>query len=114
MLRRVMQQKTMSWIKTLADALALRIADRNSSGAEHEASAAEPVLESPAAGREDGLCREMLEITRQILGQQAVLTYHSLDRLDRSLLLQGRIASLQLAARERVGCLAEVEFRVSS
>jgi hypothetical protein len=114
MLRRVMQQKTMSWVRTLADALALRITDRSSSGAEHEASAAEPVLESPAAGREDGLGREMLEITRQILGQQAVLTYHSLDRLDRSLLLQGRIASLQLAARERVGCLAEVEFRVSS
>ncbi len=55
-----------------------------------------------------------LEIGRHILGQQSMLTHHSLDRLDRSLLLQGRIAGWQLSARDRVGSLAEVEFRVSS
>jgi hypothetical protein len=49
-----------------------------------------------------------------ILGQQSMLTYHSLDRLDRSLLLQGRAAGWQLSARERIGSLADVEFRVSS
>jgi hypothetical protein len=54
------------------------------------------------------------EIGRQILGQQSMLTYHSLERLDRSLLLQGRIAARQLSARERIGTLADAEFRVSS
>lgn len=49
-----------------------------------------------------------------IIGQQSMLSYHSLDRLNRSLLLQGRIATWQLAARRRVSSLAEVEFRVSS
>ncbi len=37
-----------------------------------------------------------------------------MDRLDRSLLLQGRIAGRQLATLGRVGSLADVEFRVSS
>lgn len=54
------------------------------------------------------------EMSRRILGQQKMLMHHSMDRLDRSLLLQGRIAGLQLAGRGRVGCLADVEFRVSS
>jgi hypothetical protein len=49
-----------------------------------------------------------------ILGQQSMLTYHSLDRLNRSLLLQGRVAGWQISTRERIGSLADVEFRVSS
>lgn len=55
-----------------------------------------------------------LEIGRHILGQQSLLTHHSLDRLDRSLLLQGRMAARQLSACQRIGSLAGVEFRVSS
>jgi hypothetical protein len=55
-----------------------------------------------------------LEMGRHILGQQSMLTHHSLDRLDRSLMLQGRIAARQLCANQRVGSLADVEFRVSS
>lgn len=43
-----------------------------------------------------------------------MLTDHGMDRLDRSLLLQGRVASRQLATLGRVGSLADVEFRVSS
>jgi hypothetical protein len=54
------------------------------------------------------------ELGRQMLGQQAMLTYHSLNRLDRSLLLQGRIAAMQIGAREKIGHLGEVEFRVCS
>lgn len=55
-----------------------------------------------------------VEIGRQILGQQSMLTHHCLDRLDRSLLLQGRIACRQLCATPRINNLAEVEFRVCS
>lgn len=55
-----------------------------------------------------------LEMGRHILGQQSMLTHHSLDRLDRSLMLQGRIAAHQLCASQRVRSLADVEFRVSS
>ena len=54
------------------------------------------------------------EIGHQLLGQQAFLAHHSLDRLDRSLLLQGRIASRQLLQLDRISTLADVEFRVSS
>lgn len=53
-------------------------------------------------------------MSHHILGQQSMLTHHSLDRLDRSLLLQGRIAGRQLKALGRIGNLADVEFRVSS
>jgi hypothetical protein len=56
----------------------------------------------------------VVNISQHILGQQQMLLYHSLDRLDRSLLLQGRIAAMQIATRQRVGSLADVEFRVSS
>ncbi len=55
-----------------------------------------------------------LEMGRHILGQQSMLMHHSLDRLDRSLLLQGRIAGRQLSSCERIASLADVEFRVSS
>jgi hypothetical protein len=55
-----------------------------------------------------------LKIGQHILGQQAMLMHHSLDRLDRSLLLQGRMAGRQLSSCERIGNLADVEFRVSS
>jgi hypothetical protein len=57
---------------------------------------------------------EAVELGRQILGQQTMLTYHSLNRLDRSLLLQGRIAAAQIAARDRISHLGDVEFRVCS
>jgi len=56
----------------------------------------------------------MLEIIRQIHGQQTMLMYHCTDRLDRSLVLQGRTACMQLAGRGSIGSLADVEFRVSS
>jgi hypothetical protein len=54
------------------------------------------------------------ELGRQILGQQAMLTYDSLSRLDRALLLQGRIAAMQIGARDKIGHLGDVEFRVCS
>jgi hypothetical protein len=54
------------------------------------------------------------EVGRQILGQHAMLTYHSLNRLDRALLLQGRIAAVQIGARDKIGHLGDVEFRVCS
>jgi hypothetical protein len=57
---------------------------------------------------------QAVELGRQILGQQAMLTYHSLNRLDRSLLLQGRIAAMQLGMREKINHLGDVEFRVCS
>lgn len=68
----------------------------------------------PAVTREPVFDERPVEMGRHILGQQSMLTYHSLDRLDRSLLLQGRIACRQLFACERIGSLADVEFRVSS
>ena len=40
--------------------------------------------------------------------------HHYMDRSNRALLLQGRIASLNLSTRDRIRTLADVEFRVSS
>jgi hypothetical protein len=101
----------MSWTRTLAKALALNIGGWNSSRAKRDAQLdAEPAVVEAKADP----AKETLEITRQILGQQVALMHHCIDRLDRSLLLQGRIASLQLVARERIASLAEAEFRVSS
>jgi hypothetical protein len=102
----------MSWARALTNSLATLIAGRNSSDVEHATAAAGPAPESSVVGQE--VNREILEITRHILGQQTALMYHCMDRLDRSLHLQGRIASLQLTTRDRTGCLADVEFRVSS
>ncbi len=50
----------------------------------------------------------------QILGQQTAFMHHALDRLDRSLLLQGRIAANQLRGLGRLDSLADAEFRVAS
>ena len=54
--------------------------------------------------------RQTIELGRQMVGQQSMLSYHSLNRLDRSLLLQGRIAALQLfgydAEESRFLCIA--------
>jgi hypothetical protein len=57
---------------------------------------------------------EAIRLGHHILEQQAMLTHHSLSRLDRSLLLQGRIAANQIAARPRIRHLGDVEFRVCS
>lgn len=89
-----------SWVKTLADALASRITNRN----------------SPAAEFKNGVGAQPPDTTvlSHILGQQGMLMYHFMDRSNRALLLQGRIASLHLSTRDRIGTLADVEFRVSS
>jgi hypothetical protein len=57
---------------------------------------------------------ETADLMRHIFGQQAMLTHLGLDRLDRSLLLQGRIAANQAATLARIRHLGEVEFRVCS
>jgi hypothetical protein len=62
----------------------------------------------------DAAGAEAAELARRILGQQTMLTHHSLDRLDRSLLLQGRIAANQGMALPRIRHLGDVEFRVYS
>jgi hypothetical protein len=57
---------------------------------------------------------EAIRLGRHLLGQQAMLTHHSLSRLDRLLLLQGRIAANQIAARPHIRHLGDIEFRVCS
>jgi hypothetical protein len=57
---------------------------------------------------------EAVQLGHHILGQQAMLTHHSLNRLDRALLLQGRIAANQIAAHPRIRHLGDIEFRVCS
>jgi hypothetical protein len=57
---------------------------------------------------------EAVQLGRHILGQQAMLTHHSLNRLDRALLLQGRLAANQIAALPRIRHLGDIEFRVCS
>jgi len=51
---------------------------------------------------------------RHISGQQMIAIQHSMERLNRLLLLQGRMAANQLRTFGRLGCLADAEFRVSS
>jgi hypothetical protein len=73
--------------------------------------AAEPQLPKPVS---EPPSSETAELARHIRDQQTMLTYHSLDRLDRSLLLQGRIAANQVKAMLRIRHLGDVEFRVCS
>ena len=100
-LKRLARSPSLAWARSLTrhglDALAVRIAGRL------------PAPIPPAA-----MAGEGVELSRQLLGQQAMLTYHSLNRLDRSLLLQGRIAAMQLTGRDRIAHLGDVEFRVCS
>jgi hypothetical protein len=63
---------------------------------------------------EEPTSSETIQLGRDILGQQAMLTGHSLNRLDRSLLLQGRIAANEIAGRPRIRHLGDIEFRVCS
>jgi len=63
---------------------------------------------------EEPTASEGIQIGRDIRGQQTTLTHHSLNRLDRYLLLQGRIAANQIADRQRIRDLGDVEFRVCS
>lgn len=44
----------------------------------------------------------------------AAWVQHGLNRLDRSMLLQGRIAAMQVAARDQIRNLGDVEFQVCS
>jgi hypothetical protein len=89
-----------SWARSLMrdgrDALALRIA---------------ALLPRPASAQAQGDQHILLQ---QLLGQQSMLTHHTLDRLDRSLLLQGRLAGFEIAARANIRHLGDVEFRVYS
>ena len=87
--------------------LASRIANRNSPATEN-ATGTQPRDATPPGNQ------EILDAARQIFGQQAMLMHHYMDRSGRALLLQGRIASLNLSTRERITTLADVEFRVSS
>jgi hypothetical protein len=107
---RLTQYPPLSWARSLTrhglDALAVRIAARHVAplSVESPRLAMEPVTGSD----------ELVALGRQILGQQTMLTYHSLNRLDRALLLQGRIAAMQIGARDNIGHLGDVEFRVCS
>lgn len=56
----------------------------------------------------------LLALEQRLAGQQAVFMHAGLDRLDRLLLLQGRVAARQLAHLPRLRSLADAEFRVSS
>ena len=98
-----MRHPSMAWARPMAirgrDVVVAYLAERRA----RQAFAGETAAHAPSA-----------EIGRHILGQQSMLTHHTLDRLDRSLLLQGRIAAQQLSTCVRVGSLADVEFRVSS
>jgi hypothetical protein len=109
---RLVRYPPLSWARSFArhglDALAVRIAARLPPPPP-PVEAPRPVMQPVVVA--DG---EAAELGRQMLGQQAMLTYHSLNRLDRSLLLQGRIAAMQIGAREKIGHLGEVEFRVCS
>src|SRR5271166_325366 len=67
-----------------------------------------------AESMRDAAGAEAAELARHILGQQTMLTHLSLDRLDRSLMLQGRIAATQGMALPRIRHLGDVEFRVYS
>lgn len=89
-----------SWVKALADALALRIASRHSSAVEGKNEAGVPSADAT--------------LMSHVLGQQSMLMHHFMDRSNRTLFLGGRIASLHLAASDRIGTLADVEFRVWS
>lgn len=44
----------------------------------------------------------------------AAWVQHGLSRLDRSMLLQGRVAAMQVAARDRIRNLGDIEFQVFS
>jgi hypothetical protein len=57
---------------------------------------------------------EVRSIGHHISGQQMMTAHHSLDRSNRLLLLQGRVAANQLRALGRLRCLADAEFRVTS
>jgi hypothetical protein len=108
---RLIRYPPLSWARSLArhglDALAVRIAARH---------AAAPPVGPPPLAMEPVIVADgqATELGRQILGQQAMLTYHSLNRLDRGLLLQGRIAAMQIGALDKIGHLGDVEFRVCS
>ena len=56
---------------------------------------------------------ELESLAHQLSGQ-AMLTYHNRSKLDRLLLLQGRVASLKVQERSRIEHLGDVEFRVMS
>jgi hypothetical protein len=108
---RLIRYPPLSWARSLArhglDALAVRIAARQ---------AVPPPVGPPRLAMEPVIVADgqAAELGRQILGQQAMLTYHSLNRLDRGLLLQGRVAAMQIGARDKIAHLGDVEFRVCS
>jgi hypothetical protein len=70
MVRRVKPHRSMTWAKTLADALAVRFAGRISSAAVDQAAVAEATPEPPANVQRDALAPGVLETTRQIQDQQ--------------------------------------------
>jgi hypothetical protein len=54
------------------------------------------------------------ELLRPILAQLRMQFQHSITRLDRLIMLEGRLASIEVGGRERVRHLGEVEFRATS
>src|SRR5215472_1730189 len=120
---RLGQYPPLSWVCTLAryglDALAVRIASRIvvPPPAEPQVTVMEPVIvREPVVVKEPVIVRDeqAIELAQHILGQQAMLTYNSLNRLDRSLLLQGRVAAMHIASIDKIKDLGDVEFRVCS
>jgi hypothetical protein len=111
-LKRVMQHRSLALPRAVVrhglDALAVRIAGRMPTP---PTPLAIVELPEPAAPVFD---ERPVQIGNHILGHQSMLMHHSMDRLDRSLLLQGRIAGQQIARLDRIDTLADVEFRVAS
>ncbi len=112
-LKRVLGHPALAWPRSLArhglDALATRLVGRLPPPVVQVLPPAPAPIERPVAFDE-----RPVEIGRRILGQQSVLMEDGMDGLQRALVLQGRMASRQLAALGRIGSLADVEFRVSS
>jgi hypothetical protein len=112
-LKRVVQHPSLAWPRSVVrhglDALAARIAGRLPPPPIPPQPLPPAQIERPLVFDE-----RPVEIGRHILGHQSMLMHHSMDRLDRSLLLQGRIAGQQLAALGKINSLADVEFRVAS
>jgi hypothetical protein len=112
-LKRVVQHPSLAWPRSVVrhglDALAARIAGRLPPPPIPPQPLPPAQIERPVVFDE-----RPVEIGRHILGHQSMLMHHSMDRLDRSLLLQGRIAGQQLAALGKINSLADVEFRVAS
>jgi hypothetical protein len=71
-------------------------------------------VESELLARLQQELAQLRDIAGHISGQQMMIVHHSMGGLNRSLLLQGRMAANQLRSFKQLGCLADAEFRITS